>query len=74
VLEADFPHQLGGPANPMSRDQLLAKFRDNASLALGDADLEALETSLLGLEDVTDVAAALAPLGRARVAATAAAT
>jgi 2-methylcitrate dehydratase PrpD len=73
VLEADRPHQLGGPENPMSSDQILAKFRDNATLALSDADVEALEESLLALEDVGELGEALAPLQRAR-AATAAVT
>ena len=33
----DFPYQKGGPENPMSADEVRAKFRENASLALGDA-------------------------------------
>ncbi len=66
VHEADQPHQLGAPENPMSRDQVLGKFRNNAALALDDADVERLEEGLLGLDDVTDVAAAIEPLRRAR--------
>ena len=65
TLEADQPNQLGGPENPMSTDQIVAKFRANAELALGDADVEALETALLELDEHGDVAAALAPLQRA---------
>ena len=41
------------------------KFRDNASLALPDAAVEALEEALLALEELDDVAAALAPLALA---------
>ena len=69
TLEADQPNQLGGPENPMSTDQIVAKFRANAELALGDADVEALETALLELDEHGDVAAALAPLQRAAPAA-----
>ena len=37
-LEADFPYQLGAPENPMSADQVRAKFRENAALAGGSFD------------------------------------
>ena len=47
TLEADVPNQLGGPENPMSADEVRAKFRENAALALGDAELEALEEAVL---------------------------
>ena len=33
-FEADYPHQHGGPENPLSPDEVREKFRDNASLAL----------------------------------------
>ena len=61
-FEADFPHQKGGPDNPMSPAEVREKFRDNASLALPDAAVEALEEALLSLDELDDVAAALAPL------------
>ena len=35
VLEADLPYQRGGPENPLSADEVRAKFRENAGLALG---------------------------------------
>jgi 2-methylcitrate dehydratase PrpD len=58
VLEADFPHQLGAPANPMSRQQVLEKFRENAALAGGGFDhLE----EILALEEVADVRGLLTP-------------
>jgi 2-methylcitrate dehydratase PrpD len=74
VLEADQPHQLGAPENPMSRDQIVDKFRANAMLTLAEVDVDALESSLLGLEDHTDIGSALEPLRRARAAVGAAAT
>jgi 2-methylcitrate dehydratase PrpD len=61
TLEADAPYQLGGPENPMSADAVRAKFRENAALALGDAALEALEETVLTLEDAGDVRDLLAP-------------
>ena len=61
-FEADYPHQKGGPENPLSPDEVREKFRENASLALGDADVARLEESLLTLDEQDDVTAALAPL------------
>jgi 2-methylcitrate dehydratase PrpD len=61
VLEADAPYQLGGPENPMSADDVRAKFRGNAALALDDAALAALEEAVLTLEEQADVRALLAP-------------
>jgi Uncharacterized protein involved in propionate catabolism len=61
-FEADFPHQKGGPENPLSPDDVREKFRGNASLALSDAAVEALEEALLSLDELEDVTSALAPL------------
>jgi 2-methylcitrate dehydratase PrpD len=61
-FEADYPHQKGGPENPLTAAEVREKFRDNASLALPDAAVEALEEALLSLDELDDVAAALAPL------------
>jgi 2-methylcitrate dehydratase PrpD len=55
TLEADFPHQRGAPENPMSPDEVRAKFRGNASLALPDDAVETLEETILGLEERQDV-------------------
>jgi 2-methylcitrate dehydratase PrpD len=66
VLEADQPHQLGAPENPMSRQQVVAKFRRNAALALDEASLQELQDAVLDLEHATDLSAALSPLQRAR--------
>jgi 2-methylcitrate dehydratase PrpD len=52
TLEADLPHQLGAPGNPMSPQQVREKFRENAALAGGGFDR--LE-ELLALEEVADV-------------------
>jgi 2-methylcitrate dehydratase PrpD len=60
VLEADAPYQLGGPENPMSAEQVRAKFRENAALALDDAAVAALEEAVLTLEEADDVRALLA--------------
>ena len=57
VLDAEFPHQLGAPENPMSADQVRQKFRENAALAGG---FDALEDSVLSLEEVEDVRGLLA--------------
>jgi 2-methylcitrate dehydratase PrpD len=57
-LEADFPHQLGAPENPMSAEQVREKFRENASLAGGS--FEALESAILSVEELADVRGLLA--------------
>ena len=61
-FEADYPHQKGGPDNPLSPDEVREKFRENASLALPDDAVERLEDALLSLDEQADVTAALAPL------------
>jgi 2-methylcitrate dehydratase PrpD len=65
VLELELPHQRGGPENPMSEREVVAKFRANAALALGEDDVRELEHALLELEELDDLVAALAPLRRA---------
>jgi 2-methylcitrate dehydratase PrpD len=67
TLEADFPHQLGAPENPMSAEQVQAKFRENAALA-GDS-FEELEEAVLGLESRDDLNVVLSQLGRVAVSA-----
>jgi len=68
TLESDFPHQRGGPENPLSADEVRAKFRDNAGLALAGHAVAALEEAILGLETHEDLGAALAPLALTEVA------
>jgi 2-methylcitrate dehydratase PrpD len=58
ALEADFPHQLGAPENPMSAEQVRAKFRENAAFAGGGFD--ELEQTILALEHAADVRGLLA--------------
>jgi 2-methylcitrate dehydratase PrpD len=55
VLEAELPHQHGGPENPLSADEVRAKFRENSGLACGEAQVEALEHSVLHLEELDSV-------------------
>ena len=62
VLEGDFAHQQGGPENPWSADDVRAKFRANAALAVAPAVAETLEQNLLALaahDDVRDVSSLL---------------
>ena len=61
-FEADYPHQKGGPDNPLSPAEVREKFRENAALALPDDAVERLEDALLSLDEQADVSAALAPL------------
>ncbi|HXV57016.1 MAG TPA: MmgE/PrpD family protein [Gaiellaceae bacterium] len=68
TIEADLDHQRGGPENPMTPDEVRAKFRENASLALDEAAAGALEEAVLALEQQDDLRAALAPLAAAGVA------
>ena len=62
TLERDFPHQKGGPENPMSDDEVREKFRLNAELALPSHAVDALEAAILAFERQDDLTAALAPL------------
>jgi 2-methylcitrate dehydratase PrpD len=61
-LSADLAHERGSPENPLSADEVRAKFRENASLVLDADRVEELEAALLALEDHTDLRVALAPL------------
>jgi 2-methylcitrate dehydratase PrpD len=55
VLEADLPYQRGGPENPLSADEVRAKFRENSLLACGEEQVDALEQAILHLEELDDV-------------------
>jgi 2-methylcitrate dehydratase PrpD len=55
VFEADLPHQRGGPENPLSVDEVRMKFRENAAMALPEAAVKALESTVLSLERLDDV-------------------
>jgi 2-methylcitrate dehydratase PrpD len=65
TLEAELPHQRGAPENPLTPDEVRAKFRENARLALAEAAVEALEETILALEEQAEVRGLL----RERVAA-----
>jgi 2-methylcitrate dehydratase PrpD len=69
LLEADLAHQKGGPENPFSADDVRAKFQGNATLALADSAVQALEEAILALDELDDLRAALAPLAAQRAAA-----
>jgi 2-methylcitrate dehydratase PrpD len=55
VLEAELPHQRGGPENPLGDDEVRAKFRENSRLACGEAYVEALEDTILHLDEQDSV-------------------
>jgi len=61
TLDADLPHQLGAPENPMSAEQVREKFRENAALAGGS--FESLEEAMLDLDHRDDLHAVLSQLG-----------
>lgn len=50
-VAAEVPYQRGGSENPMSRGDVVGKFRENAGMALDSESLELLEHAVLGLED-----------------------
>jgi 2-methylcitrate dehydratase PrpD len=62
VLERELAHQRGGPDNPMGREEIAAKFRSNAGLALGAEAVSSLEHAVLTLEQRSDVTGCFAPL------------
>jgi hypothetical protein len=62
VLELELAHQRGGPDNPMGEDEVAAKFRGNAALALDDDAVRALEDAVLSLEAQADLTRCFAPL------------
>jgi 2-methylcitrate dehydratase PrpD len=68
TLEADFPYQRGSPENPMTAEEVREKFEQNASLALDDAAVAALEAAVLALEEHDDVGDVWTRLAAARVA------
>ena len=65
TFEQDIPYQRGSPENPMSAEDVREKFRANASLALTDTLVDALETAVLSLEDHDNVRAVFAVVGEA---------
>jgi 2-methylcitrate dehydratase PrpD len=62
VHELELEHQRGGPENPMSVDEVTAKFRANAAVALDTASIDELQASLLSLDEQDDLTRTFAPL------------
>jgi 2-methylcitrate dehydratase PrpD len=55
TIEAELPHQRGGPENTLTADDVRAKFRENAALALDPDSAATLEEHILSLEEQQDV-------------------
>lgn len=64
--EAELRHQRGGPENPMSADDVIEKFRANATLALDEDSVKQLESAVLSLEEETDTGAMRVLAGASR--------
>ena len=54
----------GGPARPLSDDELTTKFRDNVAGRLDDDAADAVRRAALGLRRATDVTTLLSPLNK----------
>ena len=68
TLERELAYQKGAPENPWSADDVRAKFRANAGLALPAESAAALEEAILAIDQLHDLTAALAPLTLQEVA------
>jgi len=64
VLEAELPHQRGGPENPMSAEEVRAKFRANARLVLAAEAIDRIERAALALEDEPRLSSTFSALSR----------
>jgi len=60
TLEAREESQRGGPDRPITQEEIVAKFRDNAARALGPDGAAALEKGILGMERARDLRPVLA--------------
>jgi hypothetical protein len=60
VMEAKEESQRGGPDRPIARDEVIAKFRDNAGRLLPPPRVAALERSVLGMGRAPDLGPLLA--------------
>jgi 2-methylcitrate dehydratase PrpD len=52
----------GGPDDPLTDDELAAKFADNAAVTVDDVTAKAIRNAIDTIADAPDIAAALAPL------------
>lgn len=59
-LERIEPFSRGSRQNPMSEDDIVAKFRDNASIALDGAQMDRIASFVLALEQCADIATLMA--------------
>ncbi|TYL45056.1 MmgE/PrpD family protein [Nocardioides sp. BGMRC 2183] len=66
VLVQEVLTNRGGPARPLSEEELATKFRDNVAGRLDAAAAEAIRADVLALHTTTDLAAVLAPLSTFR--------
>ncbi len=60
VLEAREDSQRGGPDRPIAPDEVIAKFRDNASRTLPAMRVAALESRILGMEAAANLGSVVA--------------
>jgi 2-methylcitrate dehydratase PrpD len=65
TLSATVPFQRGGPDNPMSHEDVRAKFAQTASLALPSDCVQRLAETILSLDEQDDLSDAFAELGMA---------
>ena len=68
VLEAELPHQRGGEENPLTDDEVRAKYAGTPRSRSAQPTRAALEDAVLGIEDLPalDAFAVLEPRSRAR--------
>jgi 2-methylcitrate dehydratase PrpD len=66
LLEAELEHQKGGPDNPMSREEVSAKYRENARIALSTEQVDAVEAAVSSIDSEDDLVTAFAPLADAK--------
>jgi 2-methylcitrate dehydratase PrpD len=64
-LRLEVPHTPGSPGNPMDATALRSKFRANAAMALGPAEVEAIIQALEAIDAPVAVGELLTPLRRA---------
>jgi 2-methylcitrate dehydratase PrpD len=64
-FEELLPYQLGSAENPMSADDVCAKFRGNASRALDEGAAAQLERAVLSLDEQEDVSGSFGVMGEA---------
>lgn len=68
ALEAAVMTNWGGPDRPLSYEQLVTKFRDNARRSLAEPDIKRIENAVAGMAELTDVGELVEPLTTAGAA------